>query len=708
MPTQIGPEKRAGFRTLQKAGGHRRSLRASVLPYFANLLTAMPPKTTKPPKQLIKWIPRVVDNASCLLVVVEGYLPGAEDRGPWTTTTITKASKPRELVTSSGSSYFLSGHIDVQQCEGFGYPQAFIDAFYNGFPERWAAIMNELYKFLTHEIDIFGSSLPFSLNNDFETPTTAKSRNKKEITYTSTPNTVVASRYGRTIKPRLANWAGQHIVYDKHGNIVEASHGNPSKGENVDSRAFTRVCDSIGIGIEGRPQQLAIEPTPVARRKAKETPVSSQPTQKKRRVHHCVSSDEDDEVLVEATPIVISRAAQKKRKARNMLLESSDEDERIEEPEVKPRKKRAPAKKAKPAPLAIVQRRIQFPKHNDSLSTIGSRRNGNRSRNGPVVEYPESEVTTEDTVAMSSMATTVAAPTKKRWTEKEKQSLLKILNAKNPITEQDWESVTRSFGVAARPTSAYIEMAKKLRWQFTDVNGLKHNIAVGAPSNDNLTSANLSTINENDDPENANVSFNMAVTAKPGTANFLLQADRINRQMMAQPQKAVISESKKSMNTSADDSFNYDDSLYAITVTQADIQKHTKRPNFLHNYLPEVSKMDKSLNLDDTVASDESEEDMMPGPSRPANIDPTLRNRELRRAFNAFRPRPQNGAIASRTGNQSTFIHTDAPAMDSLFPALSKKDARSRLQRELLDEELEERRPEFSDEEDEEDEGDLI
>uniref|UniRef100_A0A914ZCF8 SANTA domain-containing protein n=1 Tax=Panagrolaimus superbus TaxID=310955 RepID=A0A914ZCF8_9BILA len=452
-------------------------------------------------KRIKEWRPSFGKSSN---VMIEGHLDGDERKRLWRSSVIEHREKPRILITKGGGKYQLVGSINKKACIERGFSLHIIEMFVDGFPDDWRELLQTQYTNITQNLRTFTTTANNDIDHNFDhfTPPRSKKKPPKEtkavVPYKTTPNTVATTRSGRVVKPRIATWANQNIVYDNNGSVIEIRNPTTTTSQSKKvNQNLEKLCDVLGVETP-EASQISEKSANSPKRRSTEKPK----TKKKKRENNLVgySDSEYDSIdelssdgieLLETgdTPIRPSKQTAKKLQKRNRILESSSEDEAKEVPikvEKVRRKRTATKTSTKDVPNKKGKKNAPISK---GLSLKKARQQTITPTpvdfDDPVVEFPESDKEND------------VAP--KKWTAKEKDRFLELLKIMNPINDYDWERF-RENNKSDRTIEEMKEKAKELRWKPSRV------------------ASREETVNQIDQ-----------ITAKPGTVAHIVYASESSK-----------------------------------------------------------------------------------------------------------------------------------------------------------------------------------
>uniref|UniRef100_A0AC34GTP9 SANTA domain-containing protein n=1 Tax=Panagrolaimus sp. ES5 TaxID=591445 RepID=A0AC34GTP9_9BILA len=582
-------------------------------------------------KRIKEWRPSFGKSFN---VMIEGHLEGDETKRLWRSSVIEHRDQPRILITIGGGKYQLVGSINEKACLERGFSKKLIDQFVDGFPDDWRDLLHTQYTILTHNLANFITTRKTDIDHDFDhfTPPKPTKKAKKEtkavVPYKTTANTVATTRSGRAVKPRVATWANQSIVYDNTGNVIEVRNPTTTTRQSKKvNQNLEKLCDVLGVDT---PEASQISEKSVNTPKRRST---EKPKKKKQQKNNLVgySDSEYDSIdelssdgleLLETgdTPIRASKQVKKNLQKKNRILESSSEDEEKQVPikvekirrkrtaTTAPSTKNVPTKKGKknePISKGLSLKKAREQTVSPSLVDFDDH---------PIVEFPESDKENEK------------AP--KKWTAKEKERFLELLKIMNPVNDFDWERLHEN-NKSDRTIEEMKEKAKELKWKPSRL----------APREE--------TNNQIDQ-----------ITARPGTVAHIMQANQVNQNYL----------SAKNRNAASDDyvqqirDANYaplhiNDSVMSMlrTPTNAKRQRNAFNPTF-------------DIDLDGSSLNDSS---MLNSPSSPSFIIPQDEQTRKRQQLYGLKVLKKTNTTTRKNGQNSTiFTETNTTTMNFLLPQM--------------------------------------
>ncbi|ESO91948.1 hypothetical protein LOTGIDRAFT_233260 [Lottia gigantea] len=192
-------------------------------------------KGTKPATPLFEWIIRPFPRTKG--VIVEGKRRG--DDAYWRSSSIAERKDSRTLITDRGSTYKLVGNIEKLDAIDAGFSPGIVKAFTNGFPKKWNELIEKHY--VSEDRNTYHPNGTMNVSTvSTKTGKTAVASPSEVLngTVVGTPlgqfvdiNHLKTTKSGRVVKPVLAKWAGQKVVYDSSSKQMKVVY-NSKFGES--------------------------------------------------------------------------------------------------------------------------------------------------------------------------------------------------------------------------------------------------------------------------------------------------------------------------------------------------------------------------------------------------------------------------------------------------------------------------------------------
>ncbi|KAE9551373.1 hypothetical protein FO519_005427 [Halicephalobus sp. NKZ332] len=283
-----------------------------------------------------------------------------------------------------------------------------------------------------------------------------------------------------------------------------------------------------------------------------------------------------------------------------------------------------------------------------------------------IVEYPESEEEEESTETQ----------VKKRWLKKEKEFFLRTLKMLKPKTDREWESTINSLGYPG-PFEEYKGIAKNFGWVHPDEKESRKEISNAVDSENN----------ENENPLNVTIAEEAVLTARPGTAAYAVQIDKLARKIKPKPMNQK-STPKANIKNSSNSSIHLDRSMLDLLMSPEE-----KYPVPRMHFQPSLQVATPKTPTSPEVSRTSVNVDISP-------ITERQREQMIRRIHQAYAPSRRNKTrMNSRTKVNSTYFDsTEATRFNINQFSRSTRN----MNRDLLPEEMEEEEALYSEDETEE------
>uniref|UniRef100_A0A915PU32 Myb-like domain-containing protein n=1 Tax=Setaria digitata TaxID=48799 RepID=A0A915PU32_9BILA len=407
------------------------------------------------PVELYNWTVRFSANDlghsklfSNFAFVIVGFRP--DKNLDWKTSCIIAVEDSRLLRTETGD-YRLVGPINTILAAQQGFPKEFVAQFLNGFPKDWHRILSLFFHtYIEPQLPPHQSLTISEIHEDDETENlhrrvleqTAKNdssdENNRENDHAPTykrsskyrqsnspalsakrvkleevnaaKNSVDLSllkttRSGRAVKPRLATWTGQRIVYNVHGSPVKTI------GITTDSIYSTSTSDVSSWSATGSRTNLQ----KTARTGSKFPLVAYSDSMS------CSSDDTDDGSLLPPSPVTPFCGKRGPHVSRIII---SSPEQNIEKKPVKKVRKRRTRTHGKLPPKRNTAETVPIVSFSDVESENG------------VVENERASKSTEHAKMKNAQ--------QKKWTENDNIRLKLAVRAMHPQSDKDWENIAAS------------------------------------------------------------------------------------------------------------------------------------------------------------------------------------------------------------------------------------------------------------------------
>lgn len=547
----------------------------------------------------------------------------------WKTSCVTAVKSSRRLHTES-TEYELEGPVNTQLAAQQGYPRQFISNFFDGFPDDWHTLITTFFakhiapvlaanvvpKVRTEEIiekerdtnsldDVINyDSGHESLTDEFDNDRDEKNLKTKRASgaghASKGTGTVRVSRSGRVVKPPMASWAGQRIVYNVNGSPVKAAG---IITESMMSRAATdtsAVASQMGLSPPGSPAQCENSSTkassnsnklrkrsieksskPLVDYSMNSSSASGQsgsaflsdspgnpPVQKKRRVRTWHSIKSPDELGHQKK----KKATTKPKNPKNVQredgkLKKTIKKEKKTSPGYRPPSKSSrDTKRAKGGRKGNKEETIPAPSLVDVDSEVSiSDVEGDDNKGGQKNEK-------DNDASLPDPKPVLSKPVRKRWKSEELLRLKLAVRGIMPKTEQAWEKVARVMK-GGRTVEECREVAEK-------------RLDYKVQSEDDSLKAN----------EEIRKAAEAALKAKVGTLSYHICAERFMRKFIMGGGKSDYYESSVDLGESrlvempSVSEFEPNDSLLEVMRTPVHIPKGRCR-----GFIPQVILREESV-----------------------------------------------------------------------------------------------------------------
>ncbi|CAD5220696.1 unnamed protein product [Bursaphelenchus okinawaensis] len=346
------------------------------------------------------------------------------------------------------------------------------------------------------------------------------------------------SKRGRLLKPRLG--AGERIVYDKDGDIVEIrqnttrTHLNPTASQSIFA-----IAKSLGMEAPDSPSQKERRLSNITQKSQKRRRSS---TAGKRKPLVEYDSEDDyksldemslDEPQAEPTPLPCRKPARRR-------LMSDSEDEEVEEEQKENRKSKRVKTIQKPkkqSPKKTAKKTT--PKNKKSVKskskpTSAATRSSARKKKSAELDESSQAGTSKEQLE-SEPTTPVATPKKRKatWNLDYKERLKGLVKMFNPSTVRDWEIISENFEGAFTADECK-EQAAKMKIQKKNKDDL------------NESQIDLNPV------MNVFAELNNANLKERGTLRYQKKENEATNMFFKQVQKIRKAEEKKDLNCSQD------------------------------------------------------------------------------------------------------------------------------------------------------------